>query len=97
MPPAPRGARIWWGPGLSREESGIVLRDFTADERRGLDRSQALLHGAGSSCILGLGSGRLGEMARLRTDLQIVWIVLFAAIFWGAIWQHEKLVELYPK
>jgi hypothetical protein len=36
-------------------------------------------------------------MARRRWDLQIFWIVLFAVVFWGAIWEHDKLYELYRK
>ena len=39
---------------------------------------------------------RLEAMAR-KADLQIFWIVLLAAIFWGAIWEHEKLYQLYRK
>jgi hypothetical protein len=35
-------------------------------------------------------------MAR-QTDLQIYWVVLLAVVFWTAIWQHDKLVELYQK
>jgi len=35
-------------------------------------------------------------MAR-RTDFQILWVVLLAVIFWTAIWEHDKLIELYQK
>jgi len=50
-----------------------------------------------SGCILAAGAVGWGEMARRRSDLQILWVVLFAAVFWAAIWEHERLYELYRK
>jgi hypothetical protein len=35
-------------------------------------------------------------MAR-KPDLQIFWVVVLAVVFWTAIWEHEKLYELYRK
>jgi hypothetical protein len=36
-------------------------------------------------------------MTRRRLDSGIIWVVLFAAVFWVAVWQHEALGELYRK
>jgi hypothetical protein len=44
----------------------------------------------------GFGSASLNQMAR-QTDLGIFWVVLLAAVFWTAIWEHDKLVDLYRK
>jgi hypothetical protein len=35
-------------------------------------------------------------MAR-KADFQIIWVVLLAAVFWTAIWEHAKLSEFYRK
>jgi hypothetical protein len=36
-------------------------------------------------------------MARRLRDTQLFWVVVLAAVFWGAIWQHEKVAEWYHK
>jgi hypothetical protein len=44
----------------------------------------------------GFRSDSLNQMAR-KPDLGIFWVVLLAAVFWTAIWEHDKLVDLYRK
>jgi len=37
------------------------------------------------------------EMARRRMDKQILWVVVFAAAFWLAIWNHDAVMHWIRK
>jgi hypothetical protein len=45
----------------------------------------------------GFRSGILYQMARKKPDLGIFWVVLLAAILWTAVWEHDRLTQLYRK
>jgi hypothetical protein len=32
-------------------------------------------------------------MARRRRDLQILWVLVFAAVYWLAFWNHDTVAQ----